>query len=107
MNDEIEESKETAAAPPPETKPETDDILRTLWPYHPSYFGIRVIETVPDLAALEGMTDEERSPLVELLEQGMKVLLIEATVDNHGEMLAILTTALQASRRFGRGGAQA
>lgn len=103
MNDEIETTEETAA-PPPE---QTDDILRTLWSYHPGYFGIRVIETIPELASLPGMTEEEKAPLVEIMEQGMRVLMIEATVDNHGQMLAILTSALQASRRFGRGGAQA
>lgn len=106
MNDETTEINEVLEEAVDQGKETADDILRTLWPYSPDYFGIRVLEKPADLPTA-GLDDQVRETLVGMMEQGMRVLLIEAQVDHHGEMLAILTSALQASRRFGRGGAQA
>lgn len=107
MSDEMETQVETEEAPSPDEVEETDNVLRMLWPFHPSYFGIRVLTTANEIASLPGMTAEERAPLIDLIGQGMAVLMVEATVENHGEMLAVQMAALQASRRFGKGGAQA
>ena len=107
MSDETTTQEQAEEAPPPDEVEETDNVLRMLWPYHPSYFGIRVLTTALEIDSLQGMTAEERAPLIDLIGQGMAVLMVEATVENHGEMLAIQMAALQASRRFGKGGAQA
>lgn len=107
MTDETTTPEETEETRPPDEAEETDNILRMLWPFHPAYFGIRVLTTVEEVSSLQGMTDAERAPLIDLVGQGMAVLMVEATVENHGEMLAIQMAALQASRRFGKGGAQA
>ena len=107
MSNEIEAPEETQAPPPDEG----DKVLRMLWPFNPRYFGIRVIADPADLDALadgkHGMTVEEVVPLKAAMAEGMTILMVEADIENHGQMLSIWMAALQASRTYGNRGAEA
>lgn len=76
MSEEIE--RKIAALGPEETAEEA--VFRIAWPFHPAYFGIRVIQDPDELAeAIGGQTPEETlEPMRRLIREGMRVVIIEA-----------------------------
>ena len=100
MADDVE--RKIAALGPPETDEER--IFRIAWPYHPAYFGIRIIEDPDELdEAIGGQTDEKiLEPMKRLIGEGMRILVLEAPPREMATFVRIMEQASRPARPEGR-----
>lgn len=86
-----------AAAGPPAPEP-SDRVFRIAWPYHPAYFGIRIIEDPEELeAAIGGQTPNPALETMKALirDQGMRVLVLEAAPGEMRTFVRIMRAAAE------------
>lgn len=74
-----------------------DRILRTLWPYNPTAFGIRVLTAHSEVLELKGLEAETADALGQYMEQGWHVLMVEADPHLQARMLSILTNTVHSN----------
>lgn len=94
MTDDARLQEKIAEAGPP--APAREELFRIAWPFHPAYFGIRVIETEEELR--EAIVDTTPELILENLcrhvrEDGMRILILEAEPGEHRTFLRMLQSA--------------
>lgn len=91
MNDEIE--RKIAEQGPPSVA--SDAVFRIAWPYHPGYFGIRIIEDPDELEAAIGKDTppETIASMKRLIGEGMRVLVVEAAPNEIRSFVKIFAAA--------------
>lgn len=99
MNDRIE-GKIAGMVP---AGPPDDAVFRIAWPYHPAFFGLRIIEDPAELdEAIGGQTPPETlESMKRLIGEGMRVLVVEAAPKEIRTFVRIME---QASRPAAPGG---
>lgn len=100
MNDRIEQK---VAEQGPAVGP-SDRVFRIAWPYHPAYFGIRIIEDAGELEeAIGGQTPAATlESMKRLIGEGMRVLVLEASPREMQTFVRIIVQASEPARPEGR-----
>jgi hypothetical protein len=101
MNERIEQ-KIAETGPP--AGPSGDDVFRIAWPYHPAYFGIRVIADADELEEAIGPQTpaETLESMKRLIGEGMRVLVLEAAPREMQTFVRIMVQASAPARPEGR-----
>lgn len=100
MSDRIEQK---IAEQGPASGPD-DRVYRIAWPYHPAYFGIRIIEDPDELEQAIGK--DTPGPTIasmkRLIGEGMRVLVLEAAPSEMETFVRIMAQASSPARPEGR-----
>ncbi len=92
---------EEKIAPP---VPPSDSVFRIAWPYHPAYFGIRIIEDPDELEEAIGKDTpaETLESMKRLIGEGMRVLVLEAAPREMATFVRIIGQAASPTLPGGR-----
>lgn len=101
MNDRIEQRIAETGPPTPEP---SDRVFRIAWPFHPSYFGIRIIADADELEQAIGKDTEAAvlEGMKRLVGEGMRVLVLEAEPREIATFVRMMAQASANARPEGR-----